>query len=292
MFTGAIGSVSGNSLDVAAAAGNEAIAGAMTGEIPWFIEVISGDNEGHRFEVDELNSTATAIVIEAPHALNTLATIPASLAADRIALRPHWTLAEWLPPSNFRATNSSGTADRLGFYTGTTFTYHWLFANAGNPKWVNDAALTNRGTRVMDPAEALLIQPRSTSAPVFVNLGVVRAHKFACPIKQGTRLIGGGWPMDQSFTSRNMLYANGFTGGTSSSRADRIQIWTGDSTPGGAVYDSHYLLKTATLQQWVRVGDAALANENNLSLFKFMRGVYFNSIAGKPDYVAPTPWTP
>ena len=242
--------------------------------------------------MNEASSTATSIVLESTNTLNTLTAIPASLAGDRIALLPHWTLAEWFPPSKFRATNSSGTADRLGFYTGTTFSYHWLFSNSGNPKWVNDASLVNRGTRVMDPVEGLLIQPRSISAPAFVNLGIVRAHKFACPLKQGTRLIAGGWPMDQSFTSRNMLYANGFTGATSSSRADRIQIWAGDATSGATTYESHYLLKTTTLQQWVRVGDSSLGNGNNLSLFKSMRGVYFNSYSGKANYVAPRPWIP
>ena len=98
--------------------------------------------------------------------------------------------------------------------------------------------------------------------------------------------------MDQSATSRGMLYANGFTGATSATRADRVQIWAGDATSGANSYESHYLLKTATLQQWVKSGDASLANENNLPLFRSMRGVYFNSYLGKPDYVAPLPWTP
>lgn len=292
VFTGAVTSVTGASLDVAAAVGSDAIAGAMTGTIPWYIEVVSGDNEGHRFEVNELGSTATTILLETSNALNTLTTIPASLAGDRIALRPHFTLAEWLPPSKFRATNSSGTADRLMFYTGTTFATTWLFNNGGNPKWVNDASLTDRGTRVMDPAEAFLIQPKSTSAPAFVNLGVVRAHKFACPLKQGTRLIAGGYPMDQSPTSRGMLATNGFTSSSSSTRSDRIQIWNGDATPGATTYENHYLLNAVIFKRWVKVGDSSLTSEDNLPLFKSMRGVYFNSYVGKPDYVAPRPWTP
>ena len=291
-FTGAVGSVSGNLLDVSAAVGSSAIARMMTGAIPWYIEVISGDNEGHRFEVDELNSTATTIALETISPLNTLPAIPASLAGDRIALRPHWTLAECLPPAAFRATNSSSSADRLMCYTGTAFATTWLFSNGGNPKWVNDATLADRGTSAMDPAEAFLILPRSNSAPIFVNLGIVRDYKFACPIKQGTRLIGGGWPMDQSPASRNMLYANGFTGASSSSRADRILIWTGDTTSEGTTYDTHYLLKTASIQQWVRNGDSTLSNENAASLFGAMHGVFFNSYLGKPDYVAPVPWTP
>lgn len=292
VFTGAITSLTGASIDVAAAVGSDDIAAAMVGTIPWYIEVVSGDNEGHRFEVDELGSNATTILLETGNALNTLTTIPASLAGDRIALRPHWTLAECLPVGKFRASNSSTNADRLMSYTGTAFATTWLFNNGGNPKWVNDATLADRGTRVMDPAEAMLIQPLSPSAPTFVSLGVVRAHKFACPLKQGTRLIAGGYPMDQSATSRNLLYANGLTGATSALRADRVQIWNGDAAPGTMTYDSFYLLKTATLQQWVKVGDSSLGNQNNQPLFKSMHGVYFNSYLGKPDYVAPRPWTP
>lgn len=292
IFTGAVGTVTGATLDVTNAAGGTSIVAAMTGSIPYYIEVISGDHEGHRFEVNEASSTANTIVLETGNAMNTLTTIPATLEGDRIALRAHWTTAEWLPPAKFRATNSSSTADRLMFYSGTTFATTWLFTNAGNPKWVNDATLADRGTRVMDPGEAILVNPRSTSAPNFVNLGVVRANKFACPIKAGTRLMAGGWPMDQSATSRGILYANGFTGATSSTRADRVQLWNGDVTAGLTTYESHYLLKTATLQQWVRIGDSSLANENNALLFKAFRGVYFNSLNGKADYVAPQPWTP
>lgn len=292
VFTGAVTSVGGASLDVAAAVGAGSLAAHMTGGVSYYIEVTSGDNEGHRFEVDEALSSAGTLVLETSSPLNTLASIPATLTGDRVALYSHWSMAEWLPPSKFRATNNSASADRVMLYGGTGFSNMWLYSNAGTPKWVNDATLVDRGTRIIDPAEAVMIQPRFTSAPNFVNLGVVRAHNFATPVKVGTWLVAGGYPMDQSATSRNILFANGFTGSNTASRADRIQIWVGDNTPGASTYDSYYLLKTSTLQQWVKTMDAGLTNQNNASLFKAMRGVFFNSVSGKPDYVMPRPWTP
>lgn len=292
IFTGTVGSVIGSNLDVTASAGGAAVNAAMTPGVSYFIEVISGDNEGQRFEVNETTSTANSIILDVPNTLNTLAAVPASLGGDRIALIAHSTLGEWLPPAKFRGTNNSASADRVMLYTGSGFSTVWLYLNAGNPKWVNDASLTDRGTRVMDPAEAIMIQPRLTSVPNIVNVGIVRANAFACPLKAGVGLIAGGWPLDQSPSSRNALYTNGFTGANSSIRADRIQLWTGDVTPGSTSYETHYLLKTSTLEQWVKVGDSLLANENGSHLFKSMRGVFFNSYNGKANFVLPRPWTP
>ena len=98
--------------------------------------------------------------------------------------------------------------------------------------------------------------------------------------------------MDQSPSSRLLTVANGYTGASSAARADRILIWNGDEVPGTTGYLSHYLLSTATLQKWVRSGDAQLTSQSDLPLFKAMRGGYFNAYIAKPSVVSPCPWTP
>lgn len=98
--------------------------------------------------------------------------------------------------------------------------------------------------------------------------------------------------MDQSPSSRLLTVANGYTGANSATRADRILIWNGDAVSGTTGYLSHYLLKTASIERWVRSGDAQLTSQNNLPIFKAMRGVYFNAYVAKPLVVSPCPWTP
>ena len=291
VFAGKVDSVNGTTLEVGTAVGVADVQGAMTGTIPYYVEVTSGPHAGHRLEVDVVNSSRTQIAINLSNPLTTLTTLPATLAQAKIILLPHWTLREFMPPSDFRATNNQATADRAIQYNGTAFVNTWLYLNKGSPKWVSNAALTDQGGRVMNPTEAYLVQTRAVLQDV-VSLGVVRAHAFATPLRLGNQLIAGGWPMDQSPSSRLLTVANGYTGANSATRADRILIWNGDAVSGTTGYLSHYLLKTASIERWVRSGDAQLTSQNNLPIFKAMRGVYFNAYVAKPLVVSPCPWTP
>lgn len=293
ILSGSVDLVSGSVIDVTTATGTQDLTAVLVPGHEYYFEVTGGDHEGHRFEVDESSCTASTIAIHAGNSQNTLGSLPATLAGDAIVLREHQTMSDLFPTSVFRATNNQNTADRVLFYNGTTFVTYWLFSNSGNPRWVRsgDATLGDQNTRVIFPMEGQFLNPRTNSISLPIA-GMVRANDFACPLPLGTSLVANAWPLDQSPDVRAMFVASGFQGTTNANTADRFQVWAGDATPGTQAYESFYLLKTATLQQWVRIGDASLTSQNGVAHFKALRSTFIKSINGNATYIMPQPWSP
>jgi hypothetical protein len=86
--------------------------------------------------------------------------------------------------------------------------------------------------------------------------------------------------------------ANGFTGGRSSTTADNFQLWKGDTVPHAEGYETHFLYNYGGFTHWQASSSPSLLSENDLKLFRSMRGVVFISRAGKLNYVMPMPWVP
>lgn len=294
VFTGTVSSVVGSSLDVAASAGSGDIGAALEAGFEYYVEVLDGDEEGHRFDVVEGDCTAGAIALDPASSRSTQAAVPASLAGAKVVLRKHWRVKDALPREVFHATNNASTADRLLFYDRGLGTYRtlWLFSNSGNPKWVllGDGSLADSGVRVIDACEGFYANPRS-SATTVPMVGVVRANDVICPLVAGNNFVGGFWPDVQSPADRLMTVANGFTGSNSQANADKVRIWNGDSTTN-QTYTGYYLLKTATLERWVREGDAQLNDQSNSPIFTTQRASFIISKSGKPLWKIPNPLGP
>ncbi len=295
VFSGKVDAVSGSTLNVATSAGAGSVVAQFVAGKQYYVEVISGNNTGHRWEVDETSSTATGIAIDLASALNTQATLPGNLAGDQLMVREHITFNEVFPPSKFHGTNAAVSADRILFSAPGTggFTIYWLFANGGSPKWVNtgDATLADVGGHIFDNCQGVYIHPRNNPVNLVLS-GHVRQNAAACPLLTGATMISSAWPMDQSTDSRAMTIANGFTGNGNPKLADRIVFWTGDDTSNAEAYASHFLLNASGHQYWTEMSDAALNNEDALPLFKALRAHFIQSIAGKSNWVMPLPWTP
>ena len=297
LFSGVVDSISGNTINVATSTGLVSLTGVINPANPSFLEVTDGDNEGHRFELNESATTATTLSIDASSARNTQATLPASLVGDKVIVRNHWTLNSLFPKTYFVAGATSTAGDRLMFFNPAKNDYDIIFMNtvAGQRRWVleGDVTQADAGTRILSPGEAgaFFVHPRNS--PITMSfVGIVRANDFAVPLKVGTNYIGGGWPIDQSPNDRLMSVANGFTGARSSTNADRFQLWKGDIVLHAEGYETHFLYNFGGLTQWITDGNATFTNENDLKLFKAMRGVVFTSRLGKANYVMPNPWTP
>lgn len=123
-------------------------------------------------------------------------------------------------------------------------------------------------------------------------VGIVRANDFAVPLIAGTNYIGSGWPLDQSPNQRLMTLSNGFTGGRSSSTSDRFQMWKGDSVDHAEGYETHFLYNFGGVTKWTAESNPSFITEDDLPLFRSMRGVVFVSKNGKLNYIMPLPWTP
>ena len=73
-------------LDLSNSAGDSDISATRWHRRPYYIEIVSGTCEGHRFDV--LSATADSITLDTTSARNTLAPIP-DLSDEQIVLRPH-----------------------------------------------------------------------------------------------------------------------------------------------------------------------------------------------------------
>ena len=205
VFSGTITGVGGQTLDVTRSAGPFDLANFLVPGVAYQIEITSGENEGHRFDVV---SAAGAIItlatdtnlnaIDAPH--NTLAgALPATLAGDTFVLRRHWTLGEVFPVAGWTAAAIQTDADQIQLYAEGAWTSYWLYENGGAPKWVKvgDATLADQGGSVLPPGQGIFINCRKTTGSILTH-GEVRENDFRRPLELNANLVGGGYPLDQS----------------------------------------------------------------------------------------------
>lgn len=294
VFTGTVTSVAGNALNVSGGVGTGSISAALQAGYEYYVEVTDGTHEGQRFDVSEASCTATTIVLDPANSRSTSASVPSTLTGAPIVLRKHWRAKDVLPVAGFRATNNSSTADRLMFFDAPINTYRtlWLFSNGGNPKWVllGDSGLADSGTRVINATEGFFVYPRSfiTTVPLY---GVVRRNDCVCPLAAGTNFVGGFWELNQSPADRAMTVAGGFAGATTQSNADKIRIWNAD-TGGTQTYTGYYLLKTASIERWVRDTDAQLNDQSTTQLFSAFRAAFIQCKAARSAWKPLSPTAP
>jgi len=309
VFTGTVSGVSGQNLVFATSGGSVDLSTILaTGS--FYLEVTSGENEGHRFDIASASGNTVTLANDtslyasaAP--FNTLTGAPpADLAGDTIAIHRHWTLAEVFPPSGFGATGSQSTADQVQVFSGGAWTIYWLYdENDSNPataRWVNaaDSGMVDQGATVIEPGQGMFFNNR-TSVTSILAYGEVRENDFIRPIAAGNNLVGGGYPVDQSATgarSRQMSLAAGFFGSRDFKTADSFFVWKADTTVGATGYDTYFLLNGAPVQpsviRWVKVADTTIAPRDAEILLLGNRSVFLRAKNPVPGYRIPSPWLP
>ena len=294
VFTGAVdGVITGSTLDLTTAVGSGTLAPYLVDGKSYYIEVIGGDHEGHRWDIDEAQSTATMLRMDLSNARNTMATLPITLQGDLIAIRAHWTFNDLFPVSRFSSNTSQNQADRLITLDRATglLREFWLFTNSGSPKWVlsGDARLTSQNGRVVDAAEGVFLHARAT--PVTLpQAGVARTNAFVCPLRAGMNLVGAGWAVPMSPLDRSMTTMAGFQAHPDASQADRIHVWRGDVESMEA-YTSYTFMDFGGSQFWDKMGDADLVDSGLEPLFDAWRAAFVISRAGNATWTQqpPTP---
>ncbi|MEO8617472.1 MAG: hypothetical protein ABI600_20240, partial [Luteolibacter sp.] len=306
-FTGTVSSVNGQNLGFATSAGSTDLADLLALGGDFYLEVTSGDNEGHRFDIASASGSILTLATDADlHAAsapyNTLTgNLPVSLVGNQIAIRRHWTLGEMFPPSSFGATGDPATADQVQLFVNGQWIIYWLY-NDGvlAARWAKtgDNTYADQGAAVLAPGQGLFFNNR-TGVTSILAYGEVRANKFIRPIAVGSNLVAGGYPVDQSPTgtaSRAMTSIAGFFGSRDIATADTFYVWNGDSTIGAIGYSSYFLNdnapRTPSVIKWVKVGDASLLARDAELLLQGNRSVFLRSKNGLNGYTTPSPWAP
>ena len=302
VFTGTISAVSGQDLTFAVSGGSADI-GSLLGSGTYFLEVMSGENEGHRFDI--VSASGNTVTVASDSVLDSLAAPfntktgapPADLTGDTIAIHRHWTLGELFPADAFGATGSQTTADQVQLYAAGAWTILWNYDDLGTPRWVDiaDSGMADQAGIILAPGQGMFFNNR-TAVTSILAYGEVRSNDFVRPLPVGNALVGGGYPVDQTPIARTMTVAGGFFGGTDFKYADSIFVWRKDANATANGYDTYYLVNGApvnpSFQRWVRVGDASLTARGSETLLLGNRSVFVRSKDGLSAHTTPAPWSP
>ena len=303
-FTGTVDTtngVNGQTLNFSTSAGSVDLGALLTSGV-FYLEVTSGENEGHRFDI--VSASGAALTLAGDSALqaatapfNTLAGgLPASLAGDQVVIRRHRTLGEVFPPSGFGATNDRTTADQVQVFADGQWIIYWLYDDGVLPaRWVKtgDNTYADQAAAVLPPGQGLFFNSRR-GAVSLLAYGEVRENNFIRPLALGSSLVGGGYPLDQSAAGRAM--SAGFYGSRDFATADSFFVWKGDGAIGVNGYSTYFLNNNAprlpSVIKWVKVGDASLLARDAEALLLGNRSVFIRSKDGLNTYTIPSPWRP
>lgn len=310
VFTGRVSGVAGQSITLALSGGSVDLSSLFAAGGAFYLEVTSGDNEGHRFDI--LSASGNTMTVASDSSLfagiapfNTLKDAPPSnLADDQITIRRHWTLNEVFPASGFGATGSQSSADQVQFFIDGAWIIYWLYdLNDGDPataRWVatTDSSMIDQGGTVLPPGQGIFFFNR-TSRTSILAYGEIRGNDFIRPLNTGSNLVAGGYPVDQSIggvNGRGMNLSQGFFGSLDFKTADSIYLWKADTAIDASGYESFYLLHGApnrpSLLRWVKVGDASAAVRDLDILFEGNRSVFVRSKGVLGKYKITKPWSP
>jgi uncharacterized protein (TIGR02597 family) len=302
-FTGTVDSVDGQDLVVTTSTGPFNLADSMESGVSYYVEVTNGEYEGRRYDVVSASGGRITLANDGDiHAatapFNTHAgPPPVDLAGDSIVLRRHHTIDGLFPPSGFGATGNQSSADDLQVFAGGAWKIYWLYDDAGDPRWVDaaDAGNADMGATVMPPGQGMFFHNRHAPTAVLA-FGEVRENGFIRPLMAGSNLVGGGYPVQQSFNDvggRAMNTTSGFFGSMDFKTADSVFIWRTDETTGASGYHTYYLLNGGpSLLRWVKVGDASLVVRDAESLLLRDRSVFVRAKNAVPQHTSPAPWIP
>jgi SdrD B-like domain/Putative Ig domain len=306
-FSGVVTGNTATALDVSASVGTGSLGLGLFPGKSYYVEVIDGPQEGHRFTIDPATTTATSLGILSASIHSTKVLTPGLLTGAPIVVREFWQMAEQFPPSLYQRGTSQATSDYGLFYeNGAWSTYYASSLSTG--RWVKvGSGATSFDAKIIDPARGLYIHRQDgpaappltkTERPIdIVMFGEVRENDFACPLPAGESFFSGGWPLSQSIAERRLTLADGFTGGTSQLTADRLYRWLADEQWAFPQTRENYQtfwqlnIGTGPYKYWTQAGFASLPNKNaDLSFFSPGRSVFISLRNAKPNYVMPLPW--
>jgi uncharacterized repeat protein (TIGR01451 family) len=306
MFTGTVASVSGQGITFT----GENFASFLTPGVAYYVEVTTGENEGHRFDVVSASGNTITLALDsdlhgAAPPFNTLTgALPLDLQGDQVILRRHWTLNEIFPPNAFGATGADYTADQVQIFSGNSWQIYWLYdendANPATASWVDlgDSNNDDKGGVIIPPGQGMFFNNRTLETSLLAY-GEVRTNDFIRPLRNGFNLVGGGYPIDQSANGvggRNMNKPVGFFGSTDFKQADSIFVWKPDANVTAQGYDTYFLLdgapKNPALLRWVKQAVSPSVIFDSTTLLLHNRAVQVRSKNGLVEHTNPKPWAP
>jgi hypothetical protein len=289
VFQGVVDQVSGSVIDLTTAVGSGSVSGGLQSGLQYFVEVIEGDHLGHRWELNEGSATATSVTVDGSGDLSTQSSVPTTLAGDTVVVRAYWRIDDLFGGTDFVGSTSQTSAAKLTFYDATAaqFVTYWRFSNGSITRWLleGDATLADAGLESIDVCAGFFTHPGASPATLRLA-GMVRGHEVACGVTGGANLITMPSVVAKSPLDYLMTVDGGFVGSTNQEVADKVRFWLGDDAVSEG-YEGYYLLKTPTLERWLKDGDATLSDYTTTDLFSPFRAFFIVSSNGLIDWKMP-----
>ncbi|WFB35026.1 SdrD B-like domain-containing protein [Kiritimatiellota bacterium B12222] len=263
----------------------------------YYAEVISGANEGQRFDIVSTGDNSITVAQDLDNCdnsapFNTITgQLPDLMVGNNIVLRKHQNLNDWFPVDQMTANNDQALADQISLWDGTTFQCYYLY-DGGSPHWVliGDETLSDIGNVVIIPPGVGVFM-NSKASKTLRAYGQVRENDFIRPVCVDMNVMAGAYPVDQSANSRNMA-SPVFKGNPDFKLSDQFWIWRGDEVSGRTSYLTYVLLDNTTFTGWIKFGDIFSTDISEQTLFKRDNAVIIDSRTGNASYQYAAPWTP
>ena len=316
VFSGVVDSITGMEINLDVTSGVGIDFSAML-DVPnnFYIEVISGDLIGHRFDLksgslEKLEIASDSDLCAGPpfSTMLTAASLPALLEGDSFVLREHFTVATSFPPvSPFVAesTYNETSTDRILLNNGT-WEIFYIKDVSGTPTWSSVVGDVDVSDRILPPCQGLFLHPQHGNDIPILAMGVVRETIAYCPLDSGYNLLAPAHPVDGSPEDRGLTAvlkdgeSEQLTGNLNPSSSDQILVWLGNVVPASykEAYTSFFYLPgnggSRPTAKWVDVTDFLTTSKNtDDSIFLKERAVFILRRATGCDdtFILPANWT-
>ncbi|NNM31110.1 MAG: hypothetical protein HKO57_16445, partial [Akkermansiaceae bacterium] len=308
VFTASVIDNTGPVLDLSVSAGGVDLSTVIPGGGTHYVQVTSGQHEGHRFDVAGASGNTITLVSDpdifdesdGADSLNTMDGVPANseLAEATIEVLPYLTIDEVFDKTTTFAANEESdpnlAARVITFHNrrnSASFEMLILIDNGSEVKWIRSYDLglqVDQGGNRLDPGAGIFVHPRmlGLTQPA---IGRVAGYDVRGAFNEGYNLAAAPYPQDQTLTGpggRGYTVANGFTGGIDPSRSSELLQWKGDlAVDTGATYaefyTQHMQLDGASMQRWTDINDPALTDVGPTLLLESHRAAVLKLVPGQ-----------
>jgi len=283
--------VTNNTPTIITVGGNVNFSNVLTSGKQYYIETT---DTGDRLEIDTAATITAAnnnLTISTNNPIrNTITLSTDNLIARPFTIREHKTLASIFGnkdnPLGMYGTTSINTSDQILLLNGQIFETYYYLKGGTYEEW-RMVGGGNSDNVVIPPGVGMIVKRQSSSAPqtVLTQLGEVRTNVFHQPLVAGYNMVSEPYPKDHSPNVKAMTVTNGFYGTTSISTADYFLVYNVN------VFDSYYLLKYDTIEEWRKIGVYGI-NYNDVALFTTDSSTIIFKRSDDSNYTVPLtfPW--
>ena len=280
LVTGTISGVTGQVIDLTQASGTQTLATVLSNGKNYYLEVMSGENVGHIFDIVSFTATSLTLAtdtdlcaLNAPY--NTQLTAPANLVADMFVIREHKTLESLFPIDD--VDTAAPTIEGFAF--------------GGTDTWIASTSGVGAPDNILPPGEGIFVHNLHGSGSFdILQYGEVRTTQLAVPLKKGYNFVAAAHPIvnqsiDGGDSASRLLNASGtpfsFNGDGARSLADQIQFWQDDTAADSAsthiCYDMIFYLRnqSGSVDQWSVGGTPVPTHEEVKGLFQPTRSAMY-----------------